>query len=98
MQAVVRKSEATKQLAANVIIYISTIATLCIMLAFVYFWYFPLYVSTIISDLSTRMKKLLKKMGIAYDIKTDDESLVILQSITLIEKKLDVDDASKNTL
>jgi hypothetical protein len=95
MQAVVRKSEATKQLAANVIIYVSTIATLCIMLAFGYFWYFPLYISTIMSDLSSRMTKLLAKTGIASDIKTNDEAYVILQSITLLEKKLGVEDTQK---
>jgi hypothetical protein len=93
MQAVVRKSDATKQLAANVRIYICVIATLCIMLGFVYFWYFPLYISTILSDLSSRMTKLLKKMGIASDIKTNDEAYVILQSINLLEKKLNVEDA-----
>lgn len=97
MQAVVRKSLITKQQAKNVIIYISTIATLCIILAFGYFWYFPLYISTILSDLSNRMTKLLKKIGIASDIKTDDEAYVILQSIKLIEKKLGVEDVEKDT-
>jgi hypothetical protein len=95
MQAVVRKSQITKQQATNVIIYISTIAALCIMLAFGYFWYFPLYISTILSDLSSRMTKLLKKIGIACDMKTNDEAEVILQSITLIEKKLGVEDSQK---
>lgn len=93
MQAVVRKSLITKQQATNVIIYISTIAALCIMLAFGYFWYFPLYISTVISDIATRMRKLLHKTGAADDIKTDDEMYVILQSIQLLEKKLAVEDA-----
>jgi hypothetical protein len=92
MQAVVRKSLITKQQATNVIIYISSIAALCIILAFGYFWYFPLYISTVLSDISARMRKLLKKTGAADDIKTDDEMYVILQSIQLLEKKLGVEE------
>ncbi|HEY5139418.1 MAG TPA: hypothetical protein VIJ25_08920 [Methylococcales bacterium] len=98
MQAVERKNQMTKQQATNVITSISAIATLCVMLAFGYFWYFPLYISTILSDLASRMTKLLKKMGIACDIKTNDEAYIILQSIKLLEKKLGVEVADKDAL
>jgi len=90
MQAVVRKSQITKQQAANVITYMAVIASLCIVLAFGYFWYFPFYISNTISYLSNRMRELLKKAGIACEIKTDDEAYVILQSINLLENKLGV--------
>jgi hypothetical protein len=91
MQAVVRKSQITKHDSANVIMYMAIAASLCIILAFGYFWYFPFYVSNTISYLSNRMAELLKKAGIASDITTDDETYAILQSIKQLEKKLDAD-------
>jgi hypothetical protein len=93
MQAVVRKSQLTRHDSANVITYMAGVASLCVILAFGYFWYFPFYVSNAISYLSNRMTELLKKTGIAPDITTDDETHVLLQSIKLLEKKLD--DSSK---
>jgi hypothetical protein len=95
MQAVERKSKATQQRAGKVIIYISTIATLCIILAFGYCWYFPLYFSAMVSDYAARMTKLLKKAGIAADIRSDDETYVILQSVKLLEEKMGVEDDAK---
>ena len=98
MQAVVRKSQITKDEAANIITYMAIAASLCIVLAFGYFWYFPFYISNTISYLSNRMAGLLKKTGIAYDIKTNDETYIILQSIKLLEKKLGVEGTEKDTL
>jgi hypothetical protein len=91
MQAVVRKSQATKDEATHIITYMAVTATLCLMLAFGYFWYFPFYISNTISYLSNRMTELLKETGIASNIKTNDEAYIILQSIKLLEKKLDAD-------
>ena len=88
MEAVVRKSLTTKQQSANVKTYMSVTATLCILLAFGYFWYFPFYISNTISYLSKRITELLGKAGIASDIKTNDEAYIILESIKLLEKKL----------
>ena len=98
MQAVVRKSQITKDESANIITYMAIAASLCIILAFGYFWYFPFYISNTISYLSNRMAELLKKTGIAYDIKTNDETYIILQSIKLLEKKLGVEGTEKDTL
>jgi hypothetical protein len=91
MQAVVRKSQLTRHDSVNVITYMAIVASLCIILAFGYLWYFPFYVSNTIAYLSNRMTELLKKTGIASDITTGDETHVILQSIKLLEKKLDAD-------
>jgi hypothetical protein len=91
MQAVVRKSQMTKHDSANVINYMAIAASLCIILAFGYLWYFPFYVSNTISYLSNRMTELLKKAGVESDIITDDETHVLLQSIKLLEKKLDAE-------
>jgi hypothetical protein len=91
MQAVVRKSQITKHDSVNVITYMAIVASLCLILAFGYFWYFPFYISNTISYLSNRITELLKKTGIACDIATDDETYIILQSIKLLEKKLGVD-------
>jgi hypothetical protein len=97
MQAVVRKSLIAKQQSANVITYMSVTATLCIMLAFGYFWYFPFYISNTISYLSARMTELLRKAGIASDSKINDEAYIILQSINLLEKKLGLDNPMKES-
>ncbi|MGA2914777.1 MAG: hypothetical protein ABSE89_01990 [Sedimentisphaerales bacterium] len=98
MQAVVRKSQAAKDEAAHIITYMAVTATLCLILAFGYFWYFPFYISNTVTYLSNRMKDLLKENGIDADIKTNDEAYIILQSIKLLEKKLGVEGTEKDTL
>jgi len=98
MEAIVRKNLITKQQSANVKTYMSVTATLCIILAFGYFWYFPFYVSNDVSYLSKRITELLRKAGIASDIKTNDEAYIILQSIKLLEKKLGLDNPEKDSL
>ena len=98
MEAVVRKNMITKQQSSNVKTYMSVTAALCIILAFGYFWYFPFYVSNAVSYLSKRITELLRKAGIASDIKTNDETYIILQSIKLLEKKLGLNNAEKDSL
>jgi Four helix bundle sensory module for signal transduction len=98
MEAVVRKNMITKQQSANVKTYMSVTATLCLILAFGYFWYFPFYVSNTISYLSKRITELLRKAGIVSDINTNDEAYIILQSIKLLEKKLGLDNSEKDSL
>ncbi|MGA2298099.1 MAG: hypothetical protein ABSG15_11180, partial [FCB group bacterium] len=90
MQAVVNKNQIAKTDAGSIITYMSVISVFCIILAFFYFWYFPFYVSNSISYLSNKIKELLNKAGIDAKFKTDDESYVILQSINLIETKLNL--------
>ncbi|MGD0552173.1 MAG: hypothetical protein ABSB25_05920 [Sedimentisphaerales bacterium] len=98
MEAVVRKNLITKQQSANVKTHMSVTAALCAILAFGYFWYFPFYVSNAVSYLSKRITELLRKAGIASDIKTNDETYIILQSIKLLEKKLGLDNPEKDSL
>jgi len=88
MQAVERKSQSTKRNASNMITSMAVIGTICILLAFFYFWYFPFYISNTISYLAKKMNELLKDMGIKIDTKTKDEAFVLLQSINLLENKL----------
>jgi hypothetical protein len=90
MQAVERKSRMAKQHSARIIKFMAGLATLCIILALGYFWYFPFYISNSVAYLSERMKGLLKRSGIVLDIQTNDETFVILQGINLLENKLDV--------
>jgi hypothetical protein len=92
MQAVERKSQMTNQDSAKIINLMAVIGILCLILAFGYFWYFPFYVSNSIAHLSERMKGLLKKSGIVLDIRTNDESFIILQGINLLENNLDAKD------
>ena len=90
MQAVVRKNNLTKQDSARFKNSMVIIGAISIVLALGYFWYFPVYISTTISYLADRMKILLKKSGVTFDIKTNDEAHIILQSINLLENKLGI--------
>ena len=89
-QAVVRKSELVKHDSSRFINYMAIIGSICLLLAFAYFWYFPVYISTTLSYLSEKMKNLLKNSGVAFDIKTNDEAYIILHAIGLLENKLGV--------
>ena len=88
MQAVERKSQTTKRDASKMIISMGVVGTICILLAFFYFWYFPFYVSNSISYLADRMKKVLQDLGIKFDSKTNDEASMLLHSINLLENGL----------
>jgi hypothetical protein len=90
MQAVVRKSQLAKKDANNFKATMAAVATICFLLGLGYFWYFPLYISNTLSYLANRMRNLLNKIGIAFDIKTKDEAFVILQAINLLENKFGV--------
>jgi hypothetical protein len=96
MQAVIRKSQITKHDSERTSDYMVGIGVFCLILAFGYFWYFPFYISNSIAYLAEKMRQLLKKMGIALDIKTDDEMYVILQAINLIENKYCGENKEKN--
>jgi hypothetical protein len=92
MQAVERKSQMAKRDSARIINLMAGIGVFGLILAFGYFWYFPVYISNSVAYLSDRMKGLLKKSGIVLDIRTNDESFIILQGINLLENRLDVKD------
>ena len=87
MQAIERKNRLSKKDSGKILIYMAVIGSLCIILAFGYFWYFPFYVSNTITYLSDKMIELLKNIGIKINIKTNDEAFIILQGINLLEKK-----------
>jgi hypothetical protein len=88
MQAVVRKSQLAKRDSSRFNNTMAIIGSLCLALALAYFWYFPVYISTTLSYLSQKIRHLLEKSGIAFDIKTDDEAYIILHSINLLENKM----------
>jgi two-component system, NtrC family, sensor histidine kinase KinB len=90
MQAVVRKSDLAKHDSSRFINFMAIIGSLCILLAVGYFWYFPVYISTILSYLSEKIRRLLKDIGIAIDLKTNDEAYIILRAIGLLENRLSV--------
>ena len=98
MQAVVRESQLVKQDSTGFFTSMAVAATLCVLLALGYFWYFPLYISTTFGYLSKRITNLLKNMGIAFDINTRDEAFVILQAINLLENKLGVKNEDRDSL
>jgi hypothetical protein len=93
----VRKNQLARHDSAGMINNMAIIVTICIILAFGYFWYFPFYVSNSISYLSDKMKQLLKDAGITLDIQSDDETHIILQSINLLENKFSVKEKEKDS-
>jgi two-component system, NtrC family, sensor histidine kinase KinB len=88
MQAVVRKSQFTQRDSEKIISYMGLIGVIFTLLALGYFWYFPFYISNTISVLSDKMKALLKENDLQLDIKTNDETYVLLHAINLLENKL----------
>ncbi len=90
MQAIVRKSQLASQDSSRFLNYMAIIGSLCLVLAVAYFWYFPVYISTTLSYLADKMRNLLKGAGIAFDLKTNDESYVLLHGLDLLEDKLGV--------
>lgn len=88
LQAVVRKSQIAKKDTAHFMRMMSLIATFCLLLALVYFLYFPFYISHTYSYLSMKMKELLDHLGIKYSAKSNDEALNILHAIDLLENTL----------
>jgi hypothetical protein len=87
MQAVVRKSQKTRHDSERTNRTMAAIGVFCLILAFAYFWYFPIYISNSLSFLAEKMRQLLEKMGMHLDIKTDDELFVLLQAINLLENR-----------
>ncbi len=87
MQAIERKSQATKRNAGNMISGVAAVGALCVVLAFFYFWYFPFYISNTTAYLAKRMKELLTGNGIRFETKTKDEAFLLLQGINLLENK-----------
>jgi hypothetical protein len=88
MEAIQRKNDVATVDANRMTTSIAAAGAICIILAFLYFWYFPFYVSNSLSYLADRMKGLLSQMGIKPDTQTQDEAFVLLHSIGLIENRL----------
>ncbi len=88
IQAIIHKNQFAKTNAESMKMVMAFVGTICIILAFGYFWYFPFYVSNSIAFLSSKMTELLKKAGIGYEPQTKDESLILLNSINLLEQNL----------
>jgi NtrC-family two-component system sensor histidine kinase KinB len=85
LQAVVRKSQLAKRDSMRFQRWMAMIGTFCFLLALVYFWYFPFYISNTYNYLSQRLWKLLPKFGIHAEVKTNDEAFQILHAIDLLE-------------
>jgi hypothetical protein len=96
MQAVVRKSQLVKRDSDDFKTTMAIIGTICLLLALGYFWYFPFYVSNTFSYLANRMRNLLNKIGVEFDLTTKDEAFVILHAIILLENKFGVKNSDKN--
>ncbi|MGO9409278.1 MAG: hypothetical protein ACLQCB_00855 [Spirochaetia bacterium] len=87
MEAVERKSLSTQHDSRSMIVSVAAVGIVCVLLAFFYFWYFPFYISNTLAYLTSKMRELLKNAGIMINVKTKDETFVLLQSINLLENK-----------
>jgi hypothetical protein len=87
MDAIERKNQSTRNSSSAMVSSMAVVGAVCILLAFLYFWYFPFYISNSISYLARKMKDLLQEMGIRIDLRTGDEALMLLQSINLLENE-----------
>ena len=87
MAAVERKNKSAGNDAKNMIVSMAAVGSACIILAFLYFWYFPFFVSNSLSYLAGKMKELLQNVGIKIDTQTKDEAFILLNSIKLLENK-----------
>jgi hypothetical protein len=90
MQAIIRKNQFAEKDAENMKMLMALVGTICILLAFGYFWYFPFYVSNSIAFLANKMTEVLKKAGIEYEQQTKDESFILLNSIDLISQNIKI--------
>ena len=88
MRAILRKNQFAKQDAESNKMNMAILGSVCLLLAFFYFWYFPFYISNTVSILAEKIKNLLTKAGIETEIKTNDESFIILEAIDLLDKKI----------
>jgi hypothetical protein len=92
MQAVSRKNQATIADSNNIANVMALIGAFFIVLALGYIWYFPFYISNSISYLAGKMRDLLSRLKIPSEMKTKDETFVILQGLDLIKTKFNLDD------
>jgi hypothetical protein len=90
MQAVVRKSRIAHHDSSRFMNSMAIIGSICLAFALFYFWYFPIYISTTMSYLAERMKKLVRSTGVTLETTTKDEAYLILHAINLLENKLGV--------
>ncbi len=88
MEAIERKSLATKIESGRMITSIAAFGAGCILLALFYFWYFPFYVSNTMSFLAGKMKELMARAELKVETQSKDEAFVLLQSIDLLESRL----------
>jgi hypothetical protein len=91
MEAIQRKSLATRNESRSMIAAIAAAGAACVVLAFFYFWLFPAYVSNSLSQLEDRMHRLLEGIHINLETRSRDEAVILSQSIALLEKRFLVD-------
>ncbi len=87
MEAIERKNQSTRNSASAMVTSMAVVGAACILLAFLYFWYFPFYISNSLSYLAKKMQDLLQGMGIRMDLRTGDEAFILLQAINLLENE-----------
>jgi two-component system, NtrC family, sensor histidine kinase KinB len=95
MQAILRKNKLAGESAVSMSHYMAGIGTLLFILALAYFWYFPLYVSNSLAYLADKMRELVGDAGLESRSKSDDELMVIMNSIDLLRAKWHLTGRSK---
>jgi two-component system, NtrC family, sensor histidine kinase KinB len=86
--AIIRKNEITKDHSKDFIRNMAILGVIFIILAFGYFWYYPFYITNSLNLISNKSKKLLNDLDIESNINSNDEFLIILNTLNLIEENI----------
>lgn len=86
--AIIRKNEIAKDHSKAFIINMAILGAIFIIMAFGYFWYYPFYVSNSLNIISEKSKKLLSELNIESKLDSNDEFVIIQNSLNLIEEKI----------
>ena len=85
MNAIIRKNNITTNEAKTIITNTSILGSFMLVIAFLYLWYFPFYLSNSILYISNQAKEILKKSN--SDLKNKDEMKILLNFIKFTDIK-----------
>lgn len=85
MDAIIRKNNITTNEAKTIITNTSILGSVLLVIAFLYLWYFPFYLSNSILYISNQAKEILKKNN--QEFKNKDEMKILLNFIKFTDNK-----------
>jgi len=85
MDAIIRKNNITTNEAKTIITNTSILGSVLLVIAFLYLWYFPFYLSNSILYISNQAKEILQKSN--NDFKIKDEMKILLNFVKFTDNK-----------